>query len=54
MKKMLLFLFLPLLIVAGYAAIDTQQSGYISSSYDMPTKCKQCGEYHIPGTPCPK
>ncbi len=22
------------------------------SSYDMPTKCSDCGEWHIAGTPC--
>lgn len=24
------------------------------SSYDMPTKCSKCGEWHIAGTPCRK
>lgn len=24
------------------------------SSYDIPTKCSECGEWHIAGTPCRK
>ncbi len=23
-------------------------------SYDLPMKCRKCGQWHIPGTPCPK
>ena len=55
MKKAIVFLTITFstIILTLFANIF-QAPSHLQSSYDMPTKCSSCGEWHIPGTPCRK
>ena len=53
MKKIVLCVFLMVSAVALYAHGEVGKN-VSRSSYDMPIKCKMCGQWHLPGAPCKK
>jgi hypothetical protein len=53
MKKVIVAFAIVFSTVSLFAHLDSKVNDY-QSSYDMPTKYEACGEWHIPGTPCPK